>query len=37
MYRPKMFDIDDVTDMHGIIQANGFAVLVTAGGQGMTA
>ncbi len=37
MYRPKMFDIDDTNDMHGIIRANGFAVLVTAGAQGMTA
>tara|TARA_R110001592_G_scaffold104552_1_gene294129 strand:+ start:2484 stop:3113 length:630 start_codon:yes stop_codon:yes gene_type:complete len=37
MYRPKMFDIDDTDDMQGIIRANGFAVLVTAGGQGMTA
>lgn len=37
MYRPKMFDIDDTDDMHGIIRANGFAVLVTAGGHGMTA
>ncbi len=37
MYRPKMFDITDVTDMHGIIRANGFAALVTAGNQGMTA
>lgn len=37
MYRPKMFDIDDADDMQGIIRANGFAVLVTAGAQGMTA
>jgi len=37
MYRPKMFDIADVNDMQGIIRANGFAVLVTAGAQGMTA
>tara|TARA_R110000772_G_scaffold73216_1_gene159551 strand:+ start:183867 stop:184496 length:630 start_codon:yes stop_codon:yes gene_type:complete len=37
MYRPKMFDIDDADDMRGIIRANGFAVLVTAGAQGMTA
>ncbi|MEP0336916.1 MAG: FMN-binding negative transcriptional regulator [Alphaproteobacteria bacterium] len=37
MYRPKMFDIDDTDDMHGIIRANGFAVLVTTGAQGMTA
>jgi len=37
MYRPKMFDIDDTDDMQGIIRANGFAVLVTAGAPGMTA
>jgi transcriptional regulator len=37
MYRPKMFDIDDTDDMQGIIRANGFAVLVTAGTGGMTA
>tara|TARA_R110000824_G_scaffold114339_2_gene264797 strand:- start:62 stop:691 length:630 start_codon:yes stop_codon:yes gene_type:complete len=37
MYRPKMFDVTDVTDMHAIIHANGFAALVTAGAQGMTA
>ena len=37
MYRPKMFDIDDADDMRRIIRDNGFAVLVTAGGGGMTA
>jgi transcriptional regulator len=37
MYRPKLFDIDDAGEAQRIMRDNGFAVLVTAVGGGMTA
>ena len=37
MYRPKQFEIADDAKMLDLIRANGFAVLVTHGAEGMIA
>ena len=37
MYRPKQFEIADDAEMLDLIRANGFAVLVTHGAEGMIA
>ena len=37
MYRPPQFDLPDIADIHGIIRANGFAVLVSQAGNGIEA
>ena len=37
MYRPKMFDVDDITEQHAIMRDHGFAQLTTGGPQGLVA
>lgn len=37
MYRPKMFDVDDITEQHAIIRDHGFAQLTTGGPAGLVA